>query len=66
MPSAYAMLRLLGVTHPAALATHAVVALAVVVALWQIGRRANWRLLWAAGIVGGFLIVPYGYDYDLL
>lgn len=38
----------------------------MVVALWQIGRRANWRLLWAAGIVGGFLIVPYGYDYDLL
>jgi hypothetical protein len=67
MPSVYAMLRLLDVTHTAALAAHAVVALAVVVALWHIGRRAtDWRLLWAAGIVGGFLIVPYGYDYDLL
>lgn len=67
MPSVYAMLRLLGVAHPAALAAHAVVALAVAVALWHIGRRAtDWRLLWAAGIVGGFLIVPYGYDYDLL
>jgi hypothetical protein len=32
-----------------------------------VGRRAtDWRLLWAAGMIGGFLIVPYGYDYDLL
>ncbi|HEX5335942.1 MAG TPA: glycosyltransferase family 87 protein [Propionicimonas sp.] len=67
MPSVYAMLRLLGVTHPAALAVHAVVALAVAVAVWQVGRRArDWRLLWAAGMIGGFLIVPYGYDYDLV
>lgn len=67
MPSVYAMLRLLGLAHPAALAAHAVVALAVAVALWHIGRRAtDSHLLWAAGIIGGFLIVPYGYDYDLL
>ncbi len=67
MPTVYAMLRLLGASHPAALGAHVVVALAVVVLLWLIGRRTtDWRLLWSAGIIGGFLIVPYGYDYDLL
>lgn len=67
MPTVYASLRKGGLEHLPALGIHAVVALATVVVLWIIGKRAkDWRWMWAAGMVGGFIILPYGYDYDLV
>ncbi len=66
IPSLYACLTLLGASHPVAYlvqGTTALLAVVVVTRIWHL--PADWRLRYAAALLGSLLMSPYVFEYDL-
>ncbi|WP_321781822.1 glycosyltransferase family 87 protein [Paraburkholderia sp. J94] len=66
MPTAFALMRLLGAPVGSAYLVHAIGAGCAVLAVWFVWRRSqDWGLRGAALMTATFLVSPYVFDYDL-
>ncbi len=66
IPSVYAGMTLLGTSHPVAYLAQGITALMVVLVVTRIWHlNADWRLRYAAALLGGLLMSPYVFEYDL-